>query len=229
MHRFYVESKLDSAKTLEITNKSLIHQWIKVLRCKPGDNIILFDGNFIDYQYSFNQITPKIVKLDLENKTNLNRHKEQKYLFWSLLKRDNNELILQKATEIGIDYFIPLVSERSIKKDFNIERAKKILIEASEQCGRGGIPQISSPIKLTEAINKYKSHVSIFFCNMGQTDSKVSKDNDLGVIIGPEGGWTDSELKLFNNNEISGISLGENVLRAETAAIIASAKLAQIC
>lgn len=229
MHRFYVASEIEISDNLEIVDKDLLWQWNKVLRFKPGNELVLFNGNFIDYNFTISHIDPKKAQLILINKNNITKSHYQRYLFWSLLKRDNNELIIQKATELGIDHFVPIISDRTIKKDFNYERAKKIAIEASEQCGRGDIPILHPVIKLADAVGIYKDSVLLYVGNMDYKNQNLKQQSDSGFFIGPEGGWTDSELDLFSHNKVSGINLGNNILRAETAAIIASAKLAQIC
>lgn len=229
MHRFYVAPEIELSDNLEIIDKDLLWQWNKVLRFKPGNQLILFNGKFTDYYFRISQIASKKAQLILVNKENIAKNHNQKYLFWSLLKRDNNELIIQKATELGVNHFVPIISDRTIKKDFNYERAKKIVIEASEQCGRGDIPILHSVTKLSDAIGIYKDSMALYVGNMDYKIKNLKQESDSGFFVGPEGGWTDSELDLFSRNKVSGINLGNNILRAETAAIIASAKLAQIC
>jgi 16S rRNA (uracil1498-N3)-methyltransferase len=149
------------------------------------------------------------------------------YLFWGLLKRDNNEHILQKCTEIGISNFIPLLTERTIKREFNIERARKIVIEASEQCGRSNIPIVREPIHLEKALDEYVDKLYFLVCQEGN-ESKTKLDfKKYGLLIGPEGGWSDNEKKIFSDRKIPIMNLGDLTLRAETAAVVASAKLLQ--
>jgi 16S rRNA (uracil1498-N3)-methyltransferase len=163
-------------------------------------------------------------------KTELKRKlpKRHVYLFWSLLKKDNNELVLQKCTELGATNFVPIISERSIRKDFNLERAKKIVIEASEQCGRSNIPTVREPIKLPTAINEYKNKILLVFCDeKGKNIAEMSHDEGqaVGLFVGPEGGWSEDELKLFVSAGAMHANIHDLTLRAETAAISVVAKV----
>jgi 16S rRNA (uracil1498-N3)-methyltransferase len=143
-----------------------------------------------------------------------------------LFKKDNNELILQKATEAGVSNFVPILSERSIKTGFNLERAHKIVIEASEQCGRSNIPEVREPIHLEKALEQYREHLTFLVCQQEKSpDLKLKDSEKYGLLIGPEGGWSESELAFFEKNEFQHIALGDFVFRAETAAIVAVSKL----
>jgi len=132
---------------------------------------------------------------------------------------------LQKCTELGITDFLPVISERTIKKDFNLERAQKIVIEASEQCGRGDIPTLHSPKKLKNAVDEYKNKIDLYFADKGQNEIKKKPKKSVGILIGPEGGWSQAEIQIFKTAKIKGIDLGNLVLRAETAAIVSASKL----
>ena len=146
---------------------------------------------------------------------------------WGILKKDKNDFVLQKATELGVRNFVPLITSRSQKKDINIERAKKIIKEASEQCGRSDIPEIREPITLHEALNEY-TEFPLFVCQ--KTDiyqDKLQNIDKFGLLIGPEGGWSDAEIMQFKTHKLKTINIADFTLRAETAAIIAVAKLLQ--
>ena len=122
-------------------------------------------------------------------------------------------------------HFHPIISERSEKKSVNFERAGKIIKEASEQSGRGSLPRIEQLANLEDALNN--DFVSIAF---HPTSDKFNKDDfgkekAFGIFIGPEGGWSDRELKMFKEKEIKILSLGPQILRAETAAIAISSLL----
>ena len=160
--------------------------------------------------------------------------KRELTVFFSLIKKDNIELILQKGTELGVTHFVPVLSARSEKKGINLERAQKILIEATEQCGRGVPPTIQNIVKLEEIFDETKvstlsdrvSEVIVF--EKGKeplTSSSDNEKNKVGIVIGPEGGWTPEEIAFFETKKATFRSLGNATLRAETAAIVASAFL----
>jgi RsmE family RNA methyltransferase len=169
--------------------------------------------------------------------------KVQITLLMSLIKNDNFDLVLQKATELGVSEIVPIITERTIKKDLNMARSQRILVEASEQCGRSDVPVINPIKKLGDAVSELnsvvagvteggvktgnitgKGSVGVFVCNQNSLDIKdiLKKKNsytDLIFLIGPEGGWSPKEIKLFEDSKIQFVKINQNVLRAETAAI----------
>lgn len=186
----------------------------------------MFDGASHDRLYKIEKIDKN--EAHLKHITDLERRKPQKdvYLFWSLLKKDKNDWVLQKCTELGVSHFVPLLATRSEKTTFDMERARKIVIEAAEQCGRSDIPSIREPMLIDTAVKDYSGKVKIYVAE--QSEAQLSDDQgSRGVFIGPEGGWTDAERQLFESSGIQGINLAQFTLRAETAAVTASAKLLQ--
>ncbi len=226
VHRFYTgpDTKLENRFWLH--NKDLLWQWNKVLRFRENQEVILFDGQQTDRLY-------KITKLDkseanLEMITELKRQLPVKhvYLFWSLLKKDNNDLILQKCTELGVSTFVPLLTERSVRDNFNIARARKIVIEASEQCGRSNIPVIREPMHVQTALDEYVPKAKLFICQQGSENSlALDHVERIGILVGPEGGWSETERNLFEEKKLPHLNISQFTLRAETAAITATSKL----
>lgn len=223
LHRFFIEETVGNAKNIVINNEQLIHQWKKVFRYAPGDSVIVFDNSGYEYTASIEYIEGAEARLIVT-------HEEQKplstkrevYLFVSITKKDTFEWILEKATELGVDRVIPLISERSEKKDLNFERAKKIIIEASEQSGRVILPRLYEIATLTDALTHYDIPKATFDPTGSAfitSASGVPTEGPFAVYIGPEGGWSPKELELFRANKTPVYSLGTQVLRAETAAI----------
>ena len=224
VHRFYVGDEVKLKKDFWLHDQAMLWQWNKVLRFKEGQQVVLFDGFQTDRLYKIDRL--KDNEAHLKMVTELERVLLEKsiYLFWSLLKKDNNEHILQKCTELGISNFVPIISKRTIKKDFNLLRARKIIKEASEQCGRSSIPHVREPVHLEKAIDEYKHKLELYVCQHGSEKPKFSGDK-IGVLVGPEGGWTQEELNYFDNLNFKHIGLSDFVLRGETAAIIAVSKV----
>jgi 16S rRNA (uracil1498-N3)-methyltransferase len=225
-HRFYTGPEIKLKHDFWLHDETLIWQWNKVLRFRAGQQIILFDGEKTERLYKLEAIAKTEAHLLLITELERQLPSRHVYLFWSLLKKDNNEFVLQKATELGVSNFVPILSERSIRKSFNIDRAQKIVIEASEQCGRSNIPYVREPLDLDTAIEEYKGKIPLYVCD--QPNEKQSPENNkLGVFIGPEGGWSEREYELFKDKNMSFFSISDHTLRAETAAIAASSKLLQ--
>lgn len=225
LHRFYVGGDIKLAKDFWLHDEKLLWQWNKVLRFGPNQQVILFDGEKTERLYNVAEISKKEAHLKLITTIAIKKPRRRIYLFWSLLKKENNEYIIQKCTEIGVSNFIPIISERTIKKEFNYERAQKIAIEASEQCGRSSIPDIREPIHLQKAIEEYKGKIKLLACHQGSKSPDRPDEEKVGIFIGPEGGWSNVEQQMFSAANVEGLDLGEFVLRAETAAIVASSKL----
>lgn len=224
-HRFLVDDKIQLKKDFWLHDEALLWQWNRVLRLGPSNEVILFDGVKTDRLYRIEKISKNEAHLQMISQLERNLPKKHIYLFWSLLKRDNNEHIIQKCTEIGVSNFVPLLTERTIKKDFNIERAQKIIKEASEQCGRSNIPSIREPLHLEKALQEYAGMLYFLLCHKGDKPAQEFPFKKYGILVGPEGGWSDNEQKMFAEMNTPNLDLGDFTLRAETAATVAASKV----
>lgn len=225
VHRFYV-SDLELKHDFWVHDVALLWQWNKVLRFKVGQQVILFDGHDKDRLYKLADISKTEAHLQLVTDMERVVPRRHVYLLWSLLKKDNNDHILQKCTELGVTNFVPILSERSVRTNFNMDRANKIVIEASEQCGRSNVPTVRDPIHLEKALEQYKDHVEFIVFEKGEeTELKLDDSKKYGLLIGPEGGWSDTEKELFKSSGFHHIAISDHVLRAETAAVVAVSKL----
>ena len=130
--------------------------------------------------------------------------------------------MIQKATELGVTRFIPLLSDRTVVRNINEKRIKKIIVEASEQSNRLNLP-ILDKLKKLEDFLKENTDTTIFFGDLNSDNKKIDiqSDEPICVLIGPEGGLAPSELTLASENGFSAIRLGPRVLRTETAPLVA--------
>ena len=225
LHRFYVLQPLGEEVVIDYA--PIVSQWMKVFRYQIGDFVILFNGNGNDYSYSIHEVSKKSVTL-IRTKSTLSYIPKRKItLYLSVIKKDNFELVVQKATELGITSIVPILSLRSEKKNLSLERLEKIAIEASEQCGRGDIPTISPVITLEAALSSLSSSTYSIMFNMNEKPlrdlPKRSDDAELALFIGPEGGWGGADIILIEKAGLHKYSLGQTILRAETAAMSACA------
>lgn len=238
VHRFFIEEKIPAsglpatansskeaverwqAGEFSVTNETLLNQWRNVLRMEEGSNVILFSGDGSESLCEFVSLTKKngVLKV-LETKKGLVPAREVT-LYMALIKKDNFELVLEKATELGVTHIVPVQADRSEKKGVNYERAEKILREASEQSGRAVVPTISEII----SVEKIPSDV-IVFDPRGKISAReyFTKNTTapVSLLIGPEGGFTDAEMESFHAHNITIVSMGNQILRAETAVIVA--------
>lgn len=226
LHRFYVGSELELKHDFWLHDERLIHQWNNVLRFREGQETVLFSDT---HERLYHIVEIKRDEAHLVHVTDFERKTPAKdiYLMWSLLKKDKNDWVLQKCTELGVSHFIPLMAERSEKTGFNTERAEKIVIEAAEQCGRSDIPNVREPISLETILEELSGKVDLYICEQDGSDGRADATRPQGVLIGPEGGWSDHEKRLFQEKQLPHLNLHDFTLRAETAAVAATTKLLQ--
>ncbi len=225
LHRFFVSNPILESETIEVEDFELLHQLRKVFRFTVGGQVILFDNSGMEYKALIQEFGKKSVTFSIISKREGAVAVREVHLFISLLKKDNFEWILQKGTELGVTKFVPIISSRSEKKNINLERARKIIKEASEQSGRSILPDILDTKSFEEALNV---NFPCFAFDPGGdifTIEHAQKYSPLGIFVGPEGGWSNQEIMFFKRNEIRVYSLGPQVLRAETAAIAISSLL----
>ncbi len=223
LHRFIGDFIFDDS-TLSIIDPEIVNQLKNVLRLKIGEELILCDGKGYEISASIQSIDRKEIIVELGKMIkNKNEIKHQVNLFCAILKKENFELVAQKATEIGITRIVPVISKRTIKIKVDPVRIKKIIKEASEQSGRGVLPELHEQMNFAEAIEYAKTlGESIIFDGSGYPISDTRSTPHVSCIfIGPEGGWTENELTLAKENNFHIKNLGPLTLRAETAAIVA--------
>lgn len=220
LHRFYIFDTLPSGGRIAVTTPDLLHQWRNVFRMKAGEQVILFNAAGTEFTCTILEIERKSALCAIDREERGKHALRPLTLCAALIKKDNFELILQKAVELGATHIIPIISERSEKKGLNLERAERIAIEATEQSGRVDVPLVDAPISFEAALAKLGSTKKILgFESTGSTfDAQAFARGDLALFIGPEGGWTEHEIDAL---QTAGrvMQLPTFILRAETAAI----------
>lgn len=226
IHRFFSHEKLGGSTSKLITHGPLVNQLKNVFRFVQGDKIVLFDNSGYDFTAVIEGYEKDTVSLTiLETNENTVLPAQETYLFASLVKKDTFEWIAEKATELGVSHIIPIISSRSEKKDLNIERLQKIIIEAAEQSGRGTLPELHGIVDLETALTQFAHIKSIAWHTLAPKFVSQDMAGTIGAYIGPEGGWSEEELELFKKHGIHSRSLGPQVLRSETAVIAVISQL----
>ncbi len=225
LHRFFVKEKIGSGAEVRITEERIIHQIKNVFRLGSGEGIIIFNGDGTEKEAEIVRITKDDLVIKIGAEREVRKFSKDITLYMSVIKKENFELVSEKATELGVSRIVPLCTERTLLKNLNPERIEKILMEASEQSGRGDVPVLCGSTNLQDALEKEsKEERKIIICDM---DGVSAKDFDFGstlsIFIGPEGGWSEKEKEIFEKYNTQTISLGSLTLRAETAAIAALA------
>lgn len=203
----------------------------KVLRMEVGDEANVFDGSGAVYKVSFLEILKdKVVCEILEKSFSESEAEVEVTLYQGVPKSDKMEQIIQKCTELGIKRIIPVMMDRCVSKleknSDKIKRWNKISREAAKQSGRGVVPRVEEGITFKEAISHIKTNeLSIMpYEIMGHEGKKGLKEilsdkkvKTIGVIIGPEGGFSDAEAEFAKESGINMVGLGKRILRTETA------------
>jgi len=237
MNRFFVSKNCFHHDKVVLVGKDQTHQIRDVLRMSEGEHITILDNEGLEYDVALTRVRrEEVVGQIMAKRPASGEPMVQITLFQSLLSRDKFELVLQKCTEVGVSAFVPVVTERSLVRDTAIKpekfaRWQKIITEAAEQSHRGRIPHLSQPVIFEQALSKLVD----FDCRLiawekqgeNLTEALQLRDKNVPVaialLIGPEGGFSQQETELAKKSGAIPITLGQRILRTETAAIVASA------
>ena len=201
-------------------DKSQSHYISKVMRMKESEVFYLFNNNG-EWQARILEIRNGIVNFEIKKKIKNIENAKQIWLAFAPIKSNYLNFMIQKATELGVTKFIPILTDRTVVRKINIERINKIIIEASEQSNRIQIPKLEKLIKLDEFLKIYK-YTDILFGDLNSTDNnfKMSGQDPVCVLIGPEGDFTEKErISVLNMPKTKSVIINKNILRSETAAI----------
>ncbi len=215
-------SKSLSLNLTDKLNKSQSHYVSKVMRLKEKEVFSLFN-NSGEWQAKIINITKSIVVF---NVTKQLRHKENTKDLWlafSPIKSNYFNFMIQKATELGVTKFLPIIFERTIVRKINKDRLEKIIIEAAEQSNRLTVPSIEDPQKLKSFLN---NDMDLIFTDLNSANTKIDltklTTKPTCVIIGPEGDFSEKEREeILKSNGVQSVKINENILRSETAVISA--------
>ncbi len=228
LHRFYINKPLGEEIVVENVGgeKELIHQWTRVFRYTSGDEVFLFSplSPGKDFLYQLSSFSQQAITLTCISSLPNIIPTSRITLVMALVKKDTFETIVRQATELGVSRIIPVRASRSEKKNLNLERLVSISKEATEQSGRGGIPEITPILSFEEALKTRAAGVNILGSLHGKHPKALIPQgnhagNDVALWVGPEGGWTEDEEKIAAESGFFLLKLTETVLKADTAAI----------
>lgn len=236
MHRFFVQKKDITDSEISIYGEDVKHIR-NVLRLEAGEKIEVSDRSGTDYICEIKELSKESVEcLILESFNSKGEPPIELVLFQGLPKSTKMELIIQKSTELGVSEIVPLVTDRCIvkindrkKEDKKIERWSKIAEEAAKQSKRGRVPLISPIMSLKEALVKLKNQELTLVpyenedCVGIKSVLENSKAKRVNIVIGPEGGFEESEIDSLKDIGAHIVSLGPRILRTETAGFTTSA------
>ena len=201
-------------------DKSQSHYISKVMRIKEGECFSLFNDSG-EWEAKINEIKKGIVNFIIVKKLKNSENNSGIWLAFTPIKLNYLNFMIQKATELGVTKFIPILSERTMVRDLNSERLNKVIIEASEQSNRIKLPKLEKLVKFKDFIKLYKDTNIVFGdLNSSNDQIKINKDSPVCILIGPEGDFSDNERKeILDLKKVKSLKINKNILRAETAAI----------
>ncbi len=224
--RLYFSYKIQSDLIAHLT-KDQTHYIKDVMRLKIGENLSVFN-NSGEWNATIQDHEKKGTRIKILQKVREKDYEKNIWLAFSPIKQNPLNFLIQKATELGVQKFIPIQSERTIVKAINIKRIKKIIIESSEQSNRISVPEIENLESLENFLNKFPKNGSLIFCDINSKKSNLDDiflkkiKGPVCILIGPEGDFSESERQLIiKKKEIFSLSLANNILRAETAGLAA--------
>lgn len=230
-HHFIIPHFALTEELFSVSARDLVHQLGSVLKLEPGEEVVLGDGAGNEATALLVEISPQVAKFQvLHRAENKEFAKRRVVLYCAVLKKDNFERVVEKATEVGVAEIVPLTTERTVKLGFNRERLEKIAREAAEQSHRGVLPVLHEPMTFEKAVSIVNSKQSLFFDFTNEQLAPIEAQalKEAAIFIGPEGGWSGRERALAEQKGMLVRSLGSNVLRAETAAMVATYLVAQL-
>ena len=234
MKRFYLPGKVATQKEIAISGSDARHM-VTVLRFKPGDRIVVFDGSGFDYDAEIMSISPEKVTASILRKYRSRPESPARIMVaQALLKGKKMDTLIRQATELGIARWVPFTAERSIpslnqkRRTDRLERWQTIVRESLKQSGRGAFTEVSPIISYQEMLAQGQpcQIKIVFWENATEPLENVihtypADSRSICIVLGPEGGFAEKEVEAARSVGFKTASLGSRILRAETAAISA--------
>ena len=221
--RLFVEQPLELGATLNIAGNSA-HYLLAVMRLKEGAPVKLFDNISGEYLATVARISKRDLDLTVESKLRARETTPDLWIAQALVKKDRFDWIAEKACELGVARFVPVLTARCIVDKVKDDRLRAHMIEAAEQCERTALPYISPLTKLEALLKDWPAERTLYFCDErgGAPFLEAISPEPAAILIGPEGGFTDGEnASIRAHPNARPVSLGPRILRADTASISA--------
>ncbi len=232
--RLWLESPLTEGGEIAVTREQS-NYLRNVMRLNDGDEILVFNGQDGEWRARLMTIGKRDATLQIERQTRPQTPPSQLIYMFAPLKRARLDYMVQKAVELGAGRLSPIITRRTIAERINLDRVRANAIEAAEQCGILGIPEIDAPVKLEARLSDWPADVPLIFCDEGAPiaspaaalSNLAERSPDrlrISILIGPEGGFDDAErAMLMRQPFVTALSLGPRIMRADTAAVAALA------
>ena len=220
--RLFFSSTL-SKNMIDKLDKSQSHYLTKVMRLKKNDTFSLFNKTG-EWEAKILNITKDFVEFKLTKQLRQKENVQELWLAFSPIKSNYQNFMIQKATELGISKFLPIIFDRTIVRKINKDRLEKIVIEACEQSNRISVPSIEEAQNLKSFLNS--NSMNLIFTDLNSDNKKIEKtkfsDKPICIIIGPEGDFSEHERQeILSFKGVQALKINDNILRSETAVISA--------
>lgn len=225
--RLFVPGPLESGRQIALEGQQA-HYLGRVMRIAEGDAVVLCDDLTGEWAARVCSSGKRDVLLEVTERLRPREEVPDFILCAALLKKDRFDLVLEKATELGVRRIQPVLTRRCVADKLNPDRARAIIMEAAEQCARTALPELSEPVKLDKLLRGWEAQRALFFADETGGDPAqtafAAHKGPAALIIGPEGGFDSSEREGIRAlQQARAVSLGPRILRGETAAIAAVA------
>jgi 16S rRNA (uracil1498-N3)-methyltransferase len=217
--RLFFQKSL-SLNSISKLDKYQSHYLVKVMRLNIGESFSLFNEKG-EWRAEIKDISKGIVNFLVKNKLRSVSNNREIWLAFSPIKFNYQNLMIQKATELGVTKFIPILTDRTIVRKINEKRLNKIIIEASEQSNRLAVPSLENITKLNNFL-KINKNINVIFGDLNTKNSTINIQDDgpICILIGPEGDFTVKEREnILKLKSLISLKINKNILRSETAAI----------
>ena len=220
--RLFFSAALSTDMTDKL-DKSQSHYLSKVMRIKENEVFSLFNSNG-EWEAKVLSVSKNIIEFKITKQLRQKENTKELWLAFSPIKSNYQNFMIQKATELGVTKFLPIIFERTIVRKINKERLEKIIIEASEQSNRINVPIIEECQNINDFLKT--NLIDLIFTDLNSKNNKINKsklkDRPVCIIIGPEGDFSETEReKILSFKGVQPIKINENILRSETAVISA--------
>jgi 16S rRNA (uracil1498-N3)-methyltransferase len=225
--RLYVTDSLHPGAKVKLADAQA-HYLANVMRLSVGDELLLFNGRDGEYRAQIAALSRKAALLEALAQTRPQAPEPDAWLCFALLKRQKTDLVVEKATELGVSVIQPVITARTQADHVNLARLRAIAAEAAEQCERLAVPEIREPITLPRLIAAWPDGRQLQVADERRTAGLIRPATAApsALLVGPEGGFTETELDAIGSHPlVTRVSLGTRILRAETAAIAGLALL----
>jgi len=227
--RLFVDAPLEAGAALTLS-PAQSHYLLTVMRRGRGDSVSLFNGRDGEWRAAITDAKKRACGLLVQERMRIQTALADLWLLFAPIKRQRIDFLAEKATELGVSALQPVITERTVVTQVNVERLHAHAIEAAEQCGLLSVPELREPVALSRLLDHWPQARRILFCDEGGAAPPALEalqnqaEGPWALLLGPEGGFSDGErARLKAHKSVVAVSLGPRIMRADTAAVAALA------